>query len=348
MKAFREQGYEVWVAAGSFGAVPYADHVVELPFQKRFFSFRNLEAILKARALMKRERFEILSAHTTLAGAIIRAAALLLRNRPKVFYTCHGYLFSEAQGLRKWAYLLPEKLCARVTDVLMTMNGEDYELARRHRLSHGKLCAINGMGFHMERFAPISSEERKNRRTNVGFREEEVLFIYAAEFSKRKNQRLLIRAFAAAAPGMPDARLLLAGSGVLLEDCRELARSLQMENRICFEGQVDDMAALYPLCDAVVTPSLSEGLPFHLMEAMACGLPAVASDVKGHRELVGDEETGLLFKSGETGALAEKLLELYRRPELRAQYGAEAREKVGKYALNEVFPTLLEQYGIRE
>ncbi len=328
--------------------MPYADHVVELPFQKRFFSFRNLEAIIKARALMKREQFEILSAHTTLAAAVTRAAVLLLRDRPKVFYTCHGYLFSEAQGLRKWAYLLPEKLCARVTDLLMTMNGEDYELARRYRLSYGKLCAINGMGFDMERFLPVSSEERGKRRTEAGFREEEVLFVYAAEFSKRKNQRLLIQAFAKAAPEMPDARLLLAGSGVLLEDCQELARSLRMEKQIRFEGQVADMAALYPLCDAAVTPSLSEGLPFHLMEAMACGLPIVASDVKGHRELVEDGETGLLFGSGHADDLAEKLLALYRHPELRAQYGAAARQKVGKYALSEVLPTILALYGIRE
>ena len=108
------------------------------------------------------------------------------------------------------------------------------------------------------------------------------------------------------------------------------------------------MPALYPLCDAVVTPSLSEGLPFHLMEAMACGLPTVASDVKGHQELVEDGKTGLLFELGEAEALAEKLLELYRHPELRTQYGTAAREKVEKYALSEVLPTTLALYGIRE
>lgn len=338
----------MWVAAGSSGEVPYADHVVELPFYKRFFCLQNLHAVFKARALLKRERFDILSAHTTLAGAVSRAAVLLLLRRPKVFYTCHGYLFSEHQGLLKWIYLLPEKICSLVTDVLMTMNEEDYELARRHHLSRGQLCSIDGMGIAYDRYAPLSPEERADRRLKAGTQEQEVLFIYAAEFSKRKNQQMLIRAFAKAAPQMPNARLLLAGAGALLESCHSLVDSLHLEKQVRFLGQVDDMAALYPLCDAVVTTSRSEGLPFHLMEAMACGLPAAASAVKGHCELVEDGKTGFLFDPEREDLLAAALVKLYKRPKLRMKYGANARKKAAQFALSRVRPQILSLYGIGE
>ena len=348
LKAFKEQGYEVWVAAGSSGEVPYADHVIELPFYKRFFCLQNLIAVFQARKLMKRERFDILSAHTTLAGAVTRAAALLLLHRPKVFYTCHGYLFSDLQGLKKWAYLIPEKICSLVTDVLMTMNQEDYELAKRHHLACGKLVSINGMGIDYDRFAPYSQEKRNSLREQAGFQENEVLFIYAAEFSKRKNQQMLIHAFAKAVRRMPKARLLLAGAGQELQACRSAASTLHIDHKVQFLGQVDDMAALYPLCDVVVTTSRSEGLPFHLMEAMACGLPAAASDVKGHRDLVQDGKTGYLFDAEREDLLVEKLIKLYKIPNLREKFGANARERAADFALARVMPQILSIYGIEK
>lgn len=346
LKAFHEQGYEVWVAAGSVGQVPYADHVIELPLYKSVFSLQNLVAIFQARELMKREQFDVISAHTTLAGAVTRAAVLLLTHRPKVFFTSHGYLFSNQQGWKKWFYLIPEKICARVTDVLMTMNDEDFQLAKRHHLTRGKLYSIKGMGIDANRFAPYPPDKRIAMREQAGFKKDDVLFIYAAEFSKRKNQQMLIRAFAKAVHRMPKARLLLAGAGQELEACKSEAKALHLEQKIQFLGQVEHMEELYPLCDAVVTTSRSEGLPFHLMEAMACGLSAVASDVKGHRELVQEGKTGYLFNVENEEQLAEKLIKLYKMPKLRDQFGANATKKAAEFALERVMPKILSIYGI--
>ena len=119
LRAFRQAGWQVWAASGSEDPVPEADRFVRLPLEKRLLSGKNAQAVLAARRLLARERFDCVSVHTTLAAAAVRLAARAMKQRPKIFYTCHGYLFSESDGARSAPYLLAEKLCAPVTDVLM-------------------------------------------------------------------------------------------------------------------------------------------------------------------------------------------------------------------------------------
>ena len=134
LQAFAQAGWEVWAAAEQTGELPWAHRVVALPLRKRFTSPKNLQAVLAARRLLARERFDLVSVHTALAGAVVRAAAWTLPRRPSICYTCHGYLFREQDGLKKWPYLLPEILCAPVTGLLLVMNGEDEQIARGRHL----------------------------------------------------------------------------------------------------------------------------------------------------------------------------------------------------------------------
>lgn len=287
MAAFAQCGYEVSTATGDTGEIAGAQQSFTLPFYKSFFSFKNIRAIFAVRKLILKEQFDIVSLHTTLAAAVVRAALLTIpkRRRPRVFYTCHGYLFGENDGFARLKYLLPEKLCAKVTDVLMVMNREDERIAHRYRLSSGSIQYINGMGLLPGRFTTPSPDEHIAAKRALGFLPEQVLFVYIAEFSKRKNHSQLLTAFAAAASQIPNAQLLLAGTGALLEDCRQLVSQLGVANQVHFLGYVNDTPTLLAGCDVCVSTSLIEGLPFNIMEAMASGLDVIASDIKGHREL---------------------------------------------------------------
>lgn len=345
LQEFHNRGYEVWVTANSSDSVPHADYVIPLPFAKKLLSFQNVKAIFLARKLLKEQSFDFVSTHTALASAVVRAAVLLLHKRPKIFCTIHGYLFHENDGLKKWIYLLPEKICASVTDVLMVMNHEDYEIAERHKLYKKKLSYINGMGIDLEKFAPATPEEKHAIRKRMGFLEDDFLFIYAAEFSKRKNQVFLIHSFGEMCQEYPKMKLLLAGKGSQLEECKELVRQLHKENQIQFLGYVSDMRELYVACDVCVSTSQIEGLPFNIMEAMACGLPVVASDVKGHRELVVDRETGMLYKSDDSSELHNKLKAIYE----SKNFGVRAKEKIRSqlepFELNRVFKQVMGIYN---
>ncbi len=344
LKAFHGQGYEIWVAANKDEPVLYADHVVALPLSKKLMSFQNVKAIFAAKQLLKEQDFDFVSTHTTLASAVVRAAIILIHEKPKVFCTSHGYLFNEKDGLKKWIYLLPEKICARVTNVLMVMNHEDYDIAEKHKLYRDKLYYINGMGIDLSKFPPVSQDEHSALKKRQGFSEGDFLFVYAAEFSKRKNQSLLIHAFANVCKEYPHMRLLLAGNGALLGECQSLVKELHAEKQIQFLGYVTDMRELYAVCDACVTTSCIEGLPFNVMEAMACGLPVIASNIKGHRELVEDGKTGLLFESGNPSKLETALKMMYYDNDKLAEYGKKAITHVKQFQIDKLMPRILGIY----
>lgn len=345
LEDFRNWGYEVWTAAGNGEAspVPYADHQVDVPFYKKITSPRNVSAIFRLRKLLMRENFTCISTHTTLASDVVRAAVLLMpkKKRPKVYCVCHGYLFGEGDGLKKWLYLLPEKLCAPVTDVLMVMNREDEATAKKYRLAGGRLVFLHGMGLDFSKFPPMAPGDREKGRRELGVEPEDFVFVYAAEFSEGKNHFQLLRAFARALEKNPRLRLLLAGRGTTLEDCKALAEQLKLGERVRFLGYVDGMERLYPLCDGAVSSSRKEGLPFNIMEAMACGLPVIASRIKGHTDLLG-EDSPWLYPVEDESALAERL---GRADELGP---VDWRGKLEPYSLDAVREKLRKVYGARE
>jgi glycosyltransferase EpsD len=346
LEAFEKNGWEVWVAADKAQSVPFAAHVIALPMEKKLFSSKNLAAAFSLRRLLARENFSAVSAHTTLAGAVARLAVLSLfrrtKRRPYVFFTSHGYLFS-GRGLRDRLYLFVEKLLAPITDTLMVMNCEDYAIAQTHHLYHERLVHINGMGLDLARFSPLDENARAEGRKRLGFDENAFLFVYPAEFSMRKNHALLIRAFAAAK--IPGAHLLLAGDGALLRMCKALAKSENARDIVHFLGFVEDMPALYALCDAAVSTSRREGLPFNILEAMAAGLPVAASAVKGHTDLIHNEKTGLLFAPGSREDLSLCLRRLALDPALRKRLSHAAKEAVAPYALELVRGFIMRVYG---
>ncbi|HHV31274.1 MAG TPA: glycosyltransferase family 4 protein [Clostridiales bacterium] len=350
LKAFHDNGYEVWVLSNKTEILPYTEYVVACPLQKNFISVTNIKTIFTIRELIRKQNFDIISTHTTLASVVVRAGIMLLKRRPRVFNTCHGYLFNEKDGLKKWLYLLPEKICASVTNNVMVMNHEDYEIAKRHKLYKNNLYFIKGMGIDLSQFYQASQHEKMVQRIAHGYSENDFLFVYAAEFSKRKNQKLLIKAFANVCGKMPNAKLLLAGSGALLENCKKLAEQLHINGQIRFLGYVEDMRSLYIMCDVSVTTSRIEGLPFNVMESMACGLPVIASDIKGHRELVEDGKTGVLFKSEDKNItqLENALLMLYSCPDKRKTFCNAGIEKVKEYALQKVKGQIEQIYAIND
>lgn len=308
LKGLQKMGYEVVAMANEALPIQGTDKVIAIPFAKKLTSMKNILAIWQVRRILIREKFDLISTHTTLASAIVRAAVLSLprKNRPKVYCTSHGYLFNENDGFLKWKYLIPECICAKVTDLLMVMNQEDLRIAQRWNLSKGEIVLIPGMGVDFEKLD--TSLTKEELREKFGFGKEDVLFVFAGEFSDRKNQKFLIEAFAKAKPDMPNAKLVLAGEGGLLEACKVLARNLNIAEDVLFLGHVDNIGELYHCCDICVSASKIEGLPFNIMEAMYCGLPCIMSDIKGHRDLIRNQITGELYSLNDMNGYYRELV----------------------------------------
>ncbi len=341
LAAFRELGWEVHTACGGPAErVPEADAVFPLPFEKRMASPANLAAQRRLRALMRENRYALVCAHTSLAAFFTRRAAAGVDPRPPLVNMAHGYLFDDGTPpLKRAALLAAEKLTAPQTDLLLTMNAWDDRTARRYRLGR-RTARIPGVGVDFSRLE-CSPGEAADMRDTYGFSPSDFVLLYAAEFSRRKGQEILLRAL----PLLPArVKLLLPGQGALLEQCRALAAELGVADRAVFPGQVARMAPLYALADGAASASRSEGLPFNIMEAMYCGLPIAASAVKGHTDLLADGLTGLLYPHGDAAAFAAAVERLLEEPGLAAALGAAARQAAAPYALERVLPIVMDQY----
>ena len=170
------------------------------------------------------------------------------------------------------------------------------------------------------------------------------MLFYAAEFNKNKNQKLLIEALALIKDEIPHMRLLLAGEGPLLEECKQLATKLGVDEMVDFLGFRKDIENLLNMSDLAVASSLREGLPVNIMEAMACGLPVVASENRGHRELVEVGINGFIVHPINSANFSEKLLELYKSQDLYLSMGLQSEKRMRRFSLDKVRSELAEIY----
>ncbi len=341
LAAFRRLGWTVEVACGGKPMeIPEANRVVDVPFEKEMLSARNGAAWRQLRRLVEASGCDVVSCHTALAAFFTRMAVLGLRDRPKVACTVHGYLFGEENSAAKGLILsAAERVTAPVTDLLMTMNSWDTQYAKVHKLGK-KIVEVPGIGLDTDRLRPVDRAERAATRRAWGIGEEDILLVYAAEFSSRKSQQVLIRATAL----LPEkVKLALPGQGALREECMALAARLGVEERVLFPGQVQ-MPQWYGAADLAVSASRSEGLPFNIMEAMYYGLPVVASRVKGHTDLLEESQAGLLYPYGDFEACAGQMKTLLQSPELARRMRERGQKAVQTYTLGRVLPTIMEQY----
>lgn len=344
---FKEQGWEVHVAARGERELPFVDRKFNIPFERSPLRKGNWRAYRELSELIGGETYEVIHCHTPMGGMLARLAGWKARQKgTKILYTAHGFHFCKGAPLFNWLLYYPiEKGLARLTDCLITINSEDYRLARKRHFHAAEIAHVPGVGIQTERFQPLGPEEKAERRRELGLAEDGLLLFYAAEFNKNKNQQLLIQALSRLRYEVPEARLVLAGSGPLLEICRELARRLRVEERVDFLGYREDVMRLMPACDIAVASSLREGLPVNIMEAMASGLPVIATDNRGHSELVRDGVNGYIVPPGDASLFANRLIQLGISAGIRERMGRESLQLVTAYSVQEVKQQLGQIYA---
>ncbi|WP_079912119.1 glycosyltransferase family 4 protein [Paenibacillus sp. 32352] len=339
MSWFKEQGWEVHVAANGQLELPYVDEKFDIPFERSPFKAGNRKVFHQLRTIIEEHQYDIIHCHTPMGGVLARLAARRVRKQgTKVLYTAHGFHFCKGGPLLHWLLYYPiEKWLSHYTDCLITINEEDYRLATSHRFKANRIDHVHGVGVNTERFQPLAEPVKHDARRAMGYEPEDTLMFYAAEFNKNKNQQYLIQALALIQEQAPGTRLLLAGEGALKETCRELATRLGIADKVHFLGYRTDIDKLLPLCDIAVASSAREGLPVNIMEAMACGLPVIATDNRGHRELVHNDVNGWIVDPHDYRAMAERMTALALSKPLQHKLGTAGREMiVASYSIHRV------------
>jgi glycosyltransferase involved in cell wall biosynthesis len=228
--------------------------------------------------------------------------------------------------------------------------------------SRDMVCALSGLpatsvviipnAIEVEGFRRLhpDSPERRALRRDLGVAADTAIIIHAAGLRPIKDQATLLRAWRLmiAEPGPSRQRpplLLIAGEGELRQDLRQLAHQLEVSQYVRFLGQRPDLPTLLPSCDLFVLSSLSEGLSFAILEAMACGLPVVATGVGGNRELVRDGVNGFLVPPQDPRALAAAMQKLLGDPHERVAFGRRGRSFVEEnHDLDEMANRYLQLY----
>lgn len=344
-KYFKDNGWQVDVAASGNNELPFCKNKYQIDIARSPFAKTNLKAYRQLKDIIGSGEYDLIHCHTPVGGILTRLAAHKARKKGvKVFYTAHGFHFFKGAPLLNWLIFFPiEWIMSFMTDCLITINDEDYAFAKKHL--HAKRTEhVHGVGVDTGKFHPISDEEKNIFREKHGYTAEQELLIYVAELNANKNQQLLINMMKSAVKSYPNAKLILVGPDHFDNKNQELTERLGLTDNVDFLGFRSDIDELVPMCDIAVASSLREGLPVNIMEALACGLPVVASDNRGQRELVHNNENGFIVMPDETENFANAVLSLLNETELYYTFSAEAVKSVEKYNGAEVLKELRNIY----
>ncbi len=213
----------------------------------------NLRAIREIRDLVSANRYDIVHCHTPVAAACTRIACRKARKAgTKVIYTAHGFHFYKGAPRKNWLIYYPvEKLCARLTDTLITINQEDYALAQK-KLHAKRVAYVPGVGIDVAAFAD-ATVDRTAKRTEIGVPADAFLLLSVGELNENKNHATVVRAVAAA--DSANVHYAIAGRGEQHQALLDLADSLGISDQIHLLGYRQDVAELYKTADVFVHPS---------------------------------------------------------------------------------------------
>lgn len=345
LKMFKEKGYEVHVASSGNEKIEYCDKHYNLPFERFPLKWNNYKTYKELKKIIKENNYEIIHCHTPVGGLLTRLAARKFRkNGTKVFYTAHGFHFYKGAPLLNWIIYYPiEKICSRWTDCLITITNEDFELAKR-KMKTKRVEHINGVGMNTERFQKkLSDEEKIEFRKSLNIEKDDIVFSYVAELNKNKNQIMLIKCIDELEEKYNNIKLLLVGDGPLLEQYKNLIKELNLQSNIILLGKRNDINEILQITDIYLASSIREGLPVNVMEAMYVGLPIIAKDNRGHRELVENNKTGFIVT--DIHSMVKKIQIILENSKFKNKIADNGRKKVRSYLLEKIISKMDEIYG---
>lgn len=295
--------------------------------------------------LTKRYCFSWIHCHSPVGAALARVVAH--RRGIRVLYTAHGFHFYRGAPLKNWLLYYPaEKLLSYWTDGLITVNREDAQFAKKHlHQKAGSIYYIPGIGIDTERFGSLSAASTPGQKIDFCRKyripEDARILLSVGELSRRKNHQAVIRALAKLSD--KNSYYLVCGQGEQKQRLMRQAKRLGVADRVRLLGFREDVEEFYRYADIFVFPSLQEGMPAALMEAMAAGAACVASDIRGNRELIKDR-----FSLGKPGQLLEELELLLADERLRRERGLFYQKKIMGYSRNAVQKRMRQIYAAME
>lgn len=331
-----ELGHEViWAAdftnfKGDKTEIPC--EIYQTDFRSNPLNTRNIKAYKQLINLFKTKNVDAIHCNTPIGGFLGRICAKRAGIK-KVIYTAHGFHFYKgAPLLNRTLFKWGEKLLAYYTDVIVTINDEDYEATRDFNLrNRGKVFKIHGAGIETGNINTINPEIK---RKEIGVTNNATMIFSAGELNKNKNNEVIIKAIAKLKD--PNLYYVICGEGVLRERLEKLAKDLKLSDRVLFLGFRTDILDLLPSADIFAMTSYREGLPRSLMEAMDAGLPCIVSKIRGNTDLIKEGDGGYLRLPYDVDGFADAIEKLTKDEAMRLSFGSINKEKVREFDFKQV------------
>ncbi len=321
--------FEIWLATQDKGillrdalAIPGLK-VKLIPYLIRPISlFNDIKAFFILYKLIKNERFDIVHTHSSKAGILGRWAAKLA-GTPVIIHTIHGFAFYDRQNwLKRKLYVSLERWTAKITTRLIAVSKEI--IRKGLKAGIGKKDQYQCIYYGVEKESFLSERNKNVIKKNLGFSGEIVGTISCFKPQKALND--FLKAAAIVQENLPGSTFLIIGDGYLRPSLESLVDRLNLKEKVVFSGWRKDIPDLLATMEIFVLSSLWEGMPISILEAMAAGLPVVATAVDGVREIVLDKETGFLIAPGDYQSLARAILNLLRDKTLSQKMGRKGQE----------------------
>ncbi len=332
MKMLQGRGLEVTLLATDRQMVDFAQ---ENGFRVWPFKGiqRSINPLIDISATMRlawalRGKYDIVHTHTTKGGVVGRTAAHMA-GIPIVIHTVHGFAFGEFSGrLATSAVCLVEHIVALMCDRVIFVNSFDrLKSVKAGIIPENKAVTVYN-GVTEERLKPGLSVNRTDLLKELNLAEDTFLCANVGRLAEQKGLRYLFEALGIVRRKMPELKIhqVMIGQGELYEQSQEWIKEYGIADRVHFLGFRTDALRWTGGADAFVLSSLWEGHSITLLEAMGCSTPIIATDIKGNRESITNEQDGLLVQPCNAQALADGIIRIASNPELARSLARQARE----------------------
>lgn len=345
---FKQQGYEVHVAANDTENcdtnIPYCDVFYNVPFSRSPIDSINRQAYKQLKDIIHQQDYALIHCHTPVGSALTRLAAKKVRKSgTKVIYSAHGFHFYQGSPAINWLTFYPiEKHLSRYTDALITSNREDFDLSTE-KFKKTTTYLTHGVGLKTERLVQ-SDLTPQQMRDALQLQDDDIACMFIGELNENKNQKMIIDAINQLKNTFPNLHLFLVGDGTNREVLEKLVEEYSLQNQVHFLGYRSDIGSLLPAMNFYVSSSQREGLGLNIVEALYCNLPAIITDIRGHRDVVTNGENGLLVPSNDSNALADAITRLLNDKQLMQKLQANAKQSTTPFLLDSTLQEHIQIY----
>ncbi len=313
-------------------------NMIELDLKRAPINMTNYRGYKFLKKLQRENKYNLIYCQQPTGGLMGRFVGK--KFKIPVIYIAHGFFFFKGNNpIKNFIYYSAEKYMAKFTDILITMNEEDYLASKKFKAK--KKYKISGIGLNEDKY---QFEKQNNLPAELMLKDDNKIILSVSEFIPRKNYKTMLKTFAALARKRDDVKYILCGSGRQFEEMKVFAKKLDIQDKVLFLGYRTDIGHIMQISDIFFHQSFHEGLTMSIMEAMHFSLPVVASRVRGNKDLIDEGVGGFLTEPKNVNAQLKALEILLDDKKMREEFGKNNHEKVKDYCLNSVREELKEIY----